>query len=242
MSAAVQFKARSLKRHLTLWFGGMAIAVLLVSGFYLYHLVSKDLVTLQGQALQAKAQAAATELANQIKERELEIQVLSQSPILINADWSHPYVAQTVDARLAVRPEYAWLGILDGRGTVRYASEGLLLGKDLSARTWFQAGRGGQYVGDVHEARLLADLVEYQVRDGQVLRFIDLVAPIWDGGVLRGVVGAHIYWDWVWQTAAQTLAGHRLGDDLELLIFNADGQVLYPVLQAGFNLGETVNP
>ena len=223
------FHVRTLKSQLTIWFGGIALAVLLVAGYYLHHVAGRELAALQGETLYARAEAAATQLVNQVKERELDVSILAQAPHVMRAEWSNSDVLTSLSNRRKARPEYAWLGITDARGVVTVATDDFLLGADVSSRTWFQAGRNGPFVGDVHEAVLLARLVQYQVRDGDTMRFIDFAAPIWKDGVLQGVVGAHVHWDWVWQTAVRALEGHAdMGSNVELLIFDGQGHVVYP--------------
>jgi len=71
------FHVRTLKSQLTIWFGGIALAVLLVAGYYLHHVAGRELAALQGETLYARAEAAATQLVNQVKERELDVSILA---------------------------------------------------------------------------------------------------------------------------------------------------------------------
>lgn len=228
MTTARPIRLWGFRAHLTLWLGGLSLAVLVAVGYYLGKMATAELTVAQGEALFGRAQAAALQLRNGLKERELEIALLSQAPHVVRGDWANEDVQASLDRRQMARPEYAWLGVTDARGTVRRATHDLLIGEDMSTRTWFQAGRNGLYVGDVHEAALLARLVQYDVQDGAVMRFIDIAAPIRRNGSLVGVAAAQVHWDWVWQTAHRAFAGHELGPGAELLLVDRDGAVLYP--------------
>ena len=54
---------------------------------------------------------------------------------------------------------YSWIGLVDLQGRVLAATGGLLEGQDVSARPWFRGARGQTFVGDVHDALMLARLL-----------------------------------------------------------------------------------
>ena len=120
---------------------------------------------------------------------------------------------------------YAWIGVTDASGRVIAASGELLEGNDVSARPWFQHGRSGLFIGDVHEAALLASRL--RGAEGEPLRFIDIALPILDAdNGLAGVLGAHIYWDWAKQVEQAVLSPYQEAHRIELLIVSMDDQVL----------------
>src|SRR5690606_23763608 len=81
-------------------------------------------------------------------------------------------------------------------GTVRAATGGMLEGLSVAQRPWFQLAQQGTYVGDLHEAQLLAKLLKSMSPD-RPIRFIDFAVPIRDeSGNLRAVLGSHAYWGW----------------------------------------------
>ncbi|TPG46447.1 hypothetical protein EAH89_24875 [Roseomonas nepalensis] len=120
---------------------------------------------------------------------------------------------------------YAWIGVTDAAGRVVAASNGLLEGNDVSVRPWFQHGRAGLFVGDVHEAALLASRLRGP--EGEPLRFVDIALPLRDAdGGLLGMLGAHIFWDWAKQVEQSVLSPSQEAGGVELLIVSADDQVL----------------
>ena len=115
----------------------------------------------------------------------------------------------------------SWVGYATVDGTVREASDGLLVGVDVSQRPWFRNGLNGGFAGDVHDAVLLAK--KLRPEGGDPLRFIDLALPVRDpSGTLQGVVGMHIDAAWVDTTVEET--GKMLGIDLFLI--NQMGEVI----------------
>jgi len=122
-------------------------------------------------------------------------------------------------------PAYAWIGFADTDGVVRASTGGMLEGESVAARPWFREALGGPFVGDLHEALLLARLLGAE--DGEPLRFVDVAAPVHDGdGALIGVVGAHLSWAWAAELRDSLLApGDRFGDT-EVMVLDRTGRVL----------------
>ena len=211
-----------------MWFGGMFLVTLLSVGLYIGNLATRQMAVTAGESVHASALVAANLLAANLRERELEITLLSQASHFVRGDFSHPDVLQSIELRKRMRKEFAWLGVTDIRGTVIQASGSLLQGLSVGNRPWFIEGLQGPYTGDVHDAVLLAKLLP-GLPSGEPLRFIDFAAPIKnkDGQVI-GVLGAHGHWSWVTETVQAALG--RMGSEShsELLILDKQGAVLYP--------------
>lgn len=92
-------------------------------------------------------------------------------------------------------PSFSWIGLTNSRGTVTAATGGLLVGFDISTRPVFVEAQKGPFYGDVHEAKLLAELIPS--KDGFPLEFVDISYPVFDNtGEFRGVLAAHLSWEW----------------------------------------------
>jgi hypothetical protein len=127
----------------------------------------------------------------------------------------------------------SWVGIANRSGTVLAASGGMLVGESVAQRPWFQEGLVAPFAGDVHEAVLLARLLESS--DAEPLRFVDFSAPIFDAdGRVSGVLGAHINWRWVRQLVDEAAA--RLG--LDVFLVNRSGTVLLGTADVDEDLSE----
>jgi len=120
----------------------------------------------------------------------------------------------------------SWIGLAGTDGIVRQATGDLLVGQDVSARPWFQNGLREPFAGDLHEAVLLAQLVE---TGEEMPRFIDLALPVTDAaGDTTGVIGAHINFAW----AAKTLAELSSTLALDLFLLDANGGVILSTADA----------
>jgi diguanylate cyclase (GGDEF)-like protein len=227
----------SLRSHLTLWFAGLSLLTLLSVGFYVGHIATEQIKQASGNALLSTARSAAALLGEQLRERQLEVYLLSRAPHLERGDLDNPSILVSMQLRTQARAEYAWLGVTDSEGHVHQAVNGLLVGQSVQQRPWFQAGLRGEYTGDPHEAVLLAKLLPGQ-SNGEPLRFIDFAAPIHNAdGQVIGVLGAHAHWSWVTRIVESAAQSHRgATPDIEALIIDHDGKVLYPEALVGQHL------
>ena len=114
----------------------------------------------------------------------------------------------------------SWIGYAGVDGIVLTATGGMLVGAEVGARPWFRNGMEGPFAGDVHDAILLAKLLEGE--GGEPLRFVDLALPVPDAeGVSKGVLGMHIDAGWVERLLDETAGS--LG--IELFLVNPAGTV-----------------
>jgi diguanylate cyclase (GGDEF)-like protein len=227
----------SLRSHLTLWFAGLSLLTLLSVGFYVGHIATEQMKQASGNALLNTARSAASLLGEQLRERQLEVYLLSRAPHLERGDLDNPAILKSMQLRTQARNEYAWMGVTDAEGTVHQAVNGLLVGQSVQQRPWFQAGLRGEYTGDPHEAVLLAKLLP-STPNGEPLRFIDFAAPIHNAdGQVIGVLGAHAHWSWVTRIVESAAFSHKnSAPDIEALIIDHDGKVLYPEALMGQQL------
>lgn len=227
----------SLRSHLTLWFTGLSLLTLLSVGFYVGHIATEQMKQASGNALLNTARSAATLLGEQLRERQLEVYLLSRAPHLERGDLDNPAILKSMQLRTEARAEYAWMGVTDAQGNVHQAVNRLLVGQSVQQRPWFQAGLRGQYTGDPHEAVLLAKLLP-GTPNGEPLRFIDFAAPIHNAeGQVIGVLGAHAHWNWVTRIVESATFSHKnAAPDVEALIVDHDGKVLYPEALMGQQL------
>ena len=79
-------------------------------------------------------------------------------------------------------------------GVVIAVADGLIDGRNAAQRDWFEPGLRSLHVGDVREAKLLAEL---SLDRGDPWRFIDIAYPLLqvNGKPVR-VLAAHMAWHW----------------------------------------------
>ncbi|WP_053843418.1 sensor domain-containing diguanylate cyclase [Paracidovorax avenae] len=223
----------SLRGQLTLWFGTLTLASVLGVGFYLGRIATRDLARFAGDLLHTTARSATDLLATNLRERALEIDLLRKLPLFTQGDLGGDAMRRALDQRKDAHSEYAWIGISSPEGQVLQATGGILVGEKVDQRPWFREASTHLFVGDVHDAVLLAKRLPERRLD-QPLRFIDFAAPIVDAnGTLRGVIGAHAHWYWVTETVEAVAVDHAAGHGIEVLIADRSGNVLYPFRLAG---------
>src|SRR5262249_20262896 len=131
----------------------------------------------RGDALHTLANNTATMLAEGLYERMREVELLAAAPPRDSWGQVDTDVWGIVLERVqATKPQYPWIGVADPTGKVLTATGGLLVGKDVSQRPWFQSAQGKPFTGDVHAAKLLATLLPPSI-SGEPLRFLDFAAP-----------------------------------------------------------------
>ncbi len=122
-------------------------------------------------------------------------------------------------------PSFAWIGLTDARGVVRAATDDILVGQDISQRPVFADAREKPFVGDVHDAVLLAKLLPNP--SGEAMKFVDLSSPVHGpDGAFAGVLAAHLSWRWVSDIEEAYFKPVYEKDGIELFVVAADDTVL----------------
>ena len=166
-------------------------------------------------------------ISNNIYEREREIILLSKRRIFSNAPLDYSGARNTLDTVQNSYQYYSWIGFANASGKVEAAASGLLEGDDVSARPWFVSGQTGPFIGDVHEAVLLSNVLNTDKNNP--LRLIDFAAPVYDMKQhVVGVVAAHANWEWVNEVIESVLPTDARDKHIEVRILDNDGKVLYP--------------
>ena len=176
--------------------------------------------------LAAVASATSGRLDRFMAERQLEMKLFSQLQPLQKLWKDNPAeLRHSLEQLQSTFTDLAWIGFADVDGTVLAATGGLLEGKSVASRPWFQEGLKQIAISDVHEATLLAQLLG-QRENGEPYRFVDLAFPIRDvSGKLLGVLGGHLNWDWASQLIADVEANDG-NTDTRLSIIDKNGVAL----------------
>jgi two-component sensor histidine kinase len=216
----------SIRAVLALSLGGIALAATLALATYVTRYATGRMEAEVGTQLAEVAGHMAGNLDQGMFERWRDIQIAA------SLDTIRSPSGTLVDKRAVLKSiqetysNYSIVGLIDASGRVVATSLGVLEGADVSGRSYFTDSRDGPYVGDLHDAVLLAKLLPNQSREP--LRLLDVAAPVRDGeGRFNGVVVAHLDWTWARELAsslARSLKGHRAGS--EIIIVDKDGTVL----------------
>lgn len=173
-------------------------------------------------AVRVRAQAASDGLARMLHSDWADLKFLAASMSGSEAD----RIGGLMDGMRGDGMRISWIGFANSDGIVQQASGGLLVGQDVSQRPWFRNGLEKSFAGDVHEAVLLAKLVE---TGEDVPRFVDLALPVRDAaGETTGVLGVHI--NFAWATDALSEMAEQLG--LDLFLLNPNGGIVMATVDA----------
>ncbi len=211
------------------------IAALIALGWAMMHSARSTISANEGQKLSAQARAIAEIIDTTIGQR---LDDLRSRAALLPALRLHKHpdlLALWIDTIQQHVPEYTWIGFADRTGIVRAANQGMLAGKNVHDREWFQEGLKRSTTVDLHEAVLLADLLG-QNPSGGPWRFIDLATPVRDtSGTTLGVLGAHLSWDWLLAQHKRFLQSIPKHLHAEIIVLGDDGttRLMAPAAHAG---------
>ncbi|KUP05952.1 diguanylate cyclase [Bacillus coahuilensis p1.1.43] len=203
------------------------IILLTVSLSYFIGQQSSEKVTAEiGNSLSTTAYQMADKLDFFMWSREGEIEVLSELEALKDLN-NIEEMSNLLEQLQESFPAFSWVGITDKDGKVIAATDNILKGADISMRPVYMEGIKGRFIGDVHDAVLLADLLPNP--SGEPMKFVDISRAIEnDEGEPIGVLAAHLSWDWskqVERDLLRPLENYLRGAEV-FIISKADDTVL----------------
>lgn len=178
-----------------------------------------------GAALAQVGNRMAATLAIGMYERQREIANAAALEGLVGGRIEAAGWRRLVDRLQSTLRDYAWIGVAGADGRVIAGTGGVLDGADVATRPWFVQGRRGPFVGDVHEALLLADALPASPA-GEPLRLLDFAAPVVEDGRVVGVLGAHLSFAWAERQRRLMLDSLPAGRGIEILVLDAQGRRL----------------
>ncbi|MEC9345981.1 MAG: diguanylate cyclase [Pseudomonadota bacterium] len=177
-----------------------------------------------GASLASTAAHMADTLDRHMHSRSAEIVLLSGlAPVRLSTDFA---AAREQIERLRSRvPAFSWIGRTDAAGTVVAATDGILEGKSIGQRPVFLEALDGIFIGDVHEAVLLAKLLPNPT--GEPIKFVDVSVPLQDDeGRFQGVLAAHLSWVWAREAAREVLVPHGDESRVEAFVVSASDDTI----------------
>lgn len=218
----------SFRNRMAFVFGLVTIVIGVFLIAYINTIASQKMTEASAQSLESIAKAMANAMSDTLMEREREVLLLSRSPLLQNRDFDSMEIRSVVNDMEKSYLNYSWIGITDAQGIVKVASQKMLEGVNVSNKSWFEYGQKGSYIGDVHEAVLLAKMLK-SPNENEPLRFIDFSSPIHDtSGKVIGVVATHANWVWAKKVFESSLPIDAEEKGIEAYVVSADGKILYP--------------
>ncbi|MDB5615665.1 MAG: hypothetical protein JWQ22_3318 [Devosia sp.] len=102
----------------------------------------------------------------------------------------------------------------------------MLEGVSVAQRPWFIDGLKGPAVKDVHDAKLLAEMLGPQA-NGEPFRFVDVAVPVKNAaGETIGVLGAHMSWTWADVVRTTVLATVEASLSTDIWVLSSNGAAL----------------
>ncbi|QUH27264.1 sensor domain-containing diguanylate cyclase [Serpentinicella alkaliphila] len=135
-------------------------------------------------------------------------------------------------------PSFSWIGYINPEGVVKAATGGILREHDISSRPVYIEGMKGHFIGDVHDAVLLSNLLPNPT--GEPMKFVDISIPILNSeGQLSGILAAHLSWEWAKEVEISLLEPLRNRKGIELFIVSANDNTI--LLGPNELIGQTLN-
>lgn len=177
-----------------------------------------------GLSLEDLAVQMADRMDHEMANRIAEVEVLSGLPVFTQIE--NPSIPRAAIDRLQEKlPIFSWVGIIDLTGTVVAGTGGILEGKSIGHRPVFQEGIAGGFVGDVHDAVMLASLIPNP--SGEPVKFVDISLPIrGTDGAPNGVFAAHLSWQWARSVERRLLRERGSDGNVGLYVVAADSSIL----------------
>ncbi|WNF24967.1 diguanylate cyclase domain-containing protein [Mesobacillus jeotgali] len=184
----------NLRAYMALFFGVIIILLTMLLSITISRYSGETIKREIGNNLSTTAYHMADKLDSFMWSRIGEVEVLSQIED-IKSQENLQSAQKLLDQLKTSIPVFSWIGLTDSAGKVVAATDEILVGTDISKRPVYQAGKNGKFIGDVHNAVLLANLLPNPT--GEPMQFVDISNPLTDeSGNFTGVLAAHLSWEW----------------------------------------------
>lgn len=215
---------RSLRSRFALLIALLAVTLCLLLGGAIYSESSKRIRQEVGQQLADLSYQMIERLDRDMANRARMLDVLASLNTLREPD-DLAQIRALLDRMKSQFQSVAWTGYTDAQGNVLAATGGVLEGANIAQRPVFSEGIKGRFVGDVHEAVLLARLLPNPT--GEAMKFVDVALPVSapDGQVI-GVLATHLSWAWADEVRRSLMLPQQERNQVEFLVLSSDRRVL----------------
>jgi diguanylate cyclase (GGDEF)-like protein len=215
-----------LRTYFAITIAGLIIVLSLILSVVIGKKSSEKLQDEVGNSLSEAAFQMSDKLDHFMWSRYSEVMILSELDTLQNRE-NPGEIRRLLNQLNESIPSFSWVGITSNEGRVIASTGGILEGADVRSRPVYIEGMKKTFIGDVHDAVLLAKLLPNP--SGEPLQFVDISTPILDNnGKSLGVLAAHLSWEWskeMRESVLKPLEGKR--KDVEIFIVSSkDNTVL----------------
>ncbi len=214
----------SIRTFFSLWFGFL---IIVLSGILIIIIGNKSVEEVKykiGDSLEETAYQMADKMDAFMWSRSGEIYTLSELSVLKDSRGMDE-IQTLLDSLKENFPAFAWIGMTNEKGTVLASTQGILKGVDISSRPVFMEGSKGKFIGDVHDAVMLAKLLPNPT--GEAMKFVDISVPVYDhGGSFKGVLAAHLSWEWAEEMKKSILEPLDKRKSIEMYVVSSKDNVV----------------
>ncbi len=226
-TAPSRWQRLGLRTQLALVFGSLLVGVTVLMSLAFGELLRWRMEREVSASLHAMASNAARQLSDGLFSRAHTVEVLAASPELWIQGLESPGVGALLNRARSLTPTNLWIGVADAEGTVRSATDQVLVGHDVSDRPWFEPGLQRVHVGDVRASSPAMSALLPPAADGAPRRFMDFAAPIRVGDLTQGVLCMHSSWEWVRETMQTLQQADSADRQIGLFIFDRRGRLIH---------------
>lgn len=201
--------------------GILTFVVAIVVGFYSNSISEKYLEINSGESLVKLSKRVNDILDREMLERYREIKFASSLPIMTSEKSTIDEKREFIQKIKDNYNHHEWIGYALPDGTVEIGTNGYLEGKNVKARPWLPHGLEGPYIGDVHDALLLAKLLPNN--SGEPIYFSDVAFPVINNeGKILGVLCTHLTWQWT----RDVIRSIQKDNNVDIFLLSKDGLIL----------------
>lgn len=215
---------RSLQARFALLLGGTGLIFALLAALLVDRYQRDQLVKSQGQAMRREAQLVSRTLDVALQDRLQQLSDAAALPLLTSGLMEPGDERLLLERLKSQQSALAWVALVDARGRVQVATNGLLQGQSVAAERWFTEAQRAPWIGTRRPAGELAEYLGLE--GGGTPALMDIAVPVTDlQGRSLGVLVALLRWDWL-DTLHRSLLSSDLAAGIESIVLDRDGRVL----------------
>ncbi|RUT29570.1 diguanylate cyclase [Paenibacillus zeisoli] len=215
-----------LRTFFTIALSGLIVILTAVLSLVIGRESSKEIENTIGSSLAEVSYQMAEKLDYFMWSRAGEVQMLSKLDTFRDAK-SPSDMRRLLDELKRSFPVFTWAGFTDPSGKILASTDGILTGVNVAERPVYKNALKQTFIGDVHDAKLLAKLIPHP--SNEPLQFVDISTPVYgSNGKLVGVLAAHLSWEWSREVEKSILSPlkNRLNDLSIIVVSKKDNTVI----------------
>ena len=216
-----------LQNRIGLAVGALIIMLALGLAALLAEAARREILDLSATNLGTTSEQMGRELSDGMARFSDEIVTQTYRDKFRDANSTPTEMRAALDQFKQLNRDFSYVSVVDAAsGQVLAATGGIFEGGSARGRPVFEEGLKGPFLGDVHDAVRLAELMP-QESSGEPLRFLDVSAPITDssGKVIR-VLAAHVGWTWAQRVTEQVFGPMRDRHGVEVFLIDTANKVV----------------